>query len=114
MIGSSSNIEEQAMKTSDFNNFGEFYPFYLSQHLNKTCKVLHFIGTTVILLVIAYIFATKSYKVGFFLPVFGYSFAWTGHYFFEKNRPATFKHPFYSLMGDFKMFFDILFGKIKI
>ena len=102
------------MKTSDFNNFDEFYPFYLSQHKNKTCKVLHFIGTTVVLLLIGLILATKNYMLGLSLPVCGYFFAWTGHFFFEKNRPATFKYPFYSLIGDFKMYFDILFGKLKI
>jgi hypothetical protein len=100
------------MKTSDFNSFGEFYPFYLSQHKNKTCKVLHFIGTTIVLLLMGLIFSSKNYKLGFLLPVCGYFFAWLGHYVFEKNRPATFKYPFYSLIGDFKMYFDILFGKI--
>ena len=46
------------------------------------------------------------------LPVFGYGFAWVGHFRFEKNRPATFQHPFYSVAGDFVMFKDILVGKI--
>ena len=47
------------------------------------------------------------------LPVVGYGFAWVGHYVFEKNRPATFKHPWYSLAGDFVMFKDILIGRIE-
>jgi hypothetical protein len=58
-------------------------------------------------------FFTGSPSLLIFLPIFGYGFAWTGHFVFEKNRPATFKHPFYSLIGDFRMFWDILVGKVK-
>tara|TARA_B100000686_G_scaffold282045_1_gene304183 strand:- start:261 stop:413 length:153 start_codon:yes stop_codon:yes gene_type:complete len=47
-------------------------------------------------------------------PIFGYGFAWVGHYFIEKNRPATFQYPLYSLLGDFVMFWQILVGKIKV
>lgn len=47
------------------------------------------------------------------MPIIGYGFAWVGHFFFEKNRPATFKYPLYSLMGDFRMFWDILTGRVK-
>jgi hypothetical protein len=47
-------------------------------------------------------------------PVFGYGFAWAGHYFVEKNKPATFRHPVWSLMGDWVMFKDVMTGKIKL
>jgi hypothetical protein len=53
-------------------------------------------------------------KLLFSLPVIGYGFAWIGHFIFEKNRPATFKYPLYSLMGDFKMFWDVVTGKISL
>ena len=102
------------IKTSDFNSFSEFYPFYLSQHENRACKILHFIGTTVIFIIIGAMAGTNRWDLFWTLPIGGYFFAWLGHYGFEKNRPATFKHPFYSLAGDFKMYFDILFGKLKL
>ncbi len=102
------------MKTSNFNSFAEFYPFYLSQHENRICKILHFIGTTIIFILLAVMFATNNFKLFFFIPLAGYLFAWIGHFGFEKNRPATFKHPFYSLAADFRMYYDILFGKIKV
>jgi hypothetical protein len=46
--------------------------------------------------------------------VCGYGFAWIGHFFFEKNRPATFTHPIYSLMGDWMMFWQVLTGRVKL
>jgi hypothetical protein len=58
------------------------------------------------------IVGTESWSLLWVLPVFGYGFAWTGHFFFEKNRPATFRHPLYSLMGDFRMFYQILTGRL--
>jgi len=57
---------------------------------------------------------TANWPLLWFIPVIGYGFAWVGHFFFEKNRPATFKHPLYSLMGDWVMFKDILTGKISL
>ena len=57
---------------------------------------------------------TLNYLYLFLLPIFGYGFAWISHFLIEKNKPATFKYPFYSLLGDFKMFFEILTGKIKL
>jgi hypothetical protein len=93
--------------------YKEFYRFYLTEHQNKTCRSLHFIGT---LLVFALVFLALYLKLSvlwFFVPLMGYGFAWVGHYFFEKNTPATFTYPFWSLISDFKMFFDILFGRIS-
>jgi hypothetical protein len=102
------------MQTLDFKSFAEFYPFYLSQHLNRNCKIMHFIGTTIVFVLVGIIIATGNYILILLIPVFGYFFAWLGHFAFEKNRPATFKYPIYSLMGDFRMYFDILSGKLKI
>ena len=96
-----------------FSSFTEFYPYYLSEHQNKTCKRLHFIGSTLILLIAAFVLITQHWVFLWLLPVFGYGFAWCGHFFFEHNRPATFKHPLYSLLGDWVMFKDIVVGKIK-
>ncbi len=97
----------------EYKNFSEFYPFYLSQHENQTCRRLHFFGSVIVVLLVLYIAFSARWSLFFFVPVIGYGFAWVGHYLFEKNRPATFTYPIYSLMGDWVMFKDILIGKIK-
>ena len=100
------------MTTKNYNTFWEFYPFYLSQHQNSICRLLHFIGTSIIILLLVFYVNTPDDLI--FIPLVGYGFAWAGHFFFEKNRPATFQYPLYSLMGDFVMFWDILTRKEKI
>lgn len=97
----------------EFKSFTEFYPFYLSEHKNLTCRQLHFYGTSGVIALLLLFFFTGNPLTLLALPVVGYGFAWVGHFVFEKNRPATFKHPFYSLMGDFRMFWDILAGKVR-
>lgn len=97
----------------EFSTFKEFYPYYLKEHSNHNSRKLHFIGTCLVLLLFCHILLTANWSRFWLIPVAGYGFAWAGHLLFEKNRPATFKHPIYSLMGDFKMFWDILRGKIK-
>jgi hypothetical protein len=96
-----------------YASFAEFYPFYLGEHANRTCRRLHFTGTSLVILTAFYALATQQLVYLWLLPLLGYGFAWVGHFFFEKNRPATFKYPFYSLMGDFVMYKDIWAGKIK-
>jgi len=66
-----------------------------------------------VLLLASYALISSQFVLLWLLPVIGYGFAWVGHFFFEKNRPATFKHPFYSLLGDWVMFKDMLIGRIK-
>ena len=95
-----------------FQSFREFYPFYLSQHRTRGCRRLHFVGTASVLLALAYVGATASWSILWLLPLLGYGFAWAGHFFFEKNRPATFRYPLYSLIGDFVMFGQVLRGKL--
>ncbi|KWS06849.1 putative transmembrane protein [Lysobacter capsici AZ78] len=98
---------------SRFASFSEFYPFYLSEHSNRISRRLHFIGSWGVLILLALaIFSGRPWLLLGAL-VCGYGFAWVGHFFFEKNRPATFKHPLYSFVGDWVMFKDILTGKIK-
>lgn len=96
-----------------FNNFNEFYPYYLQEHSNLTCRKLHFIGTSGVIALLILFFFTGKPAIFWALPIVGYGFAWAGHFIFEKNRPATFKHPLYSLMGDFKMFWEILTCKLR-
>ncbi len=95
-----------------FNSFKEFYPFYLSQHQHPICRLLHVIGTFCVICIILTSFNSPPKLL--LMPVIGYGFAWVGHFVFEKNKPATFKNPFYSLMGDFYMFWNIITGREKI
>ena len=101
-----------ASYTERYPSFESFYSFYLTEHRNPTCRRLHFAGTFLVVLSFLAIVGTESWSFLWVLPVFGYGFAWTGHFFFEKNRPATFRHPLYSLMGDFRMFYQILTGRL--
>ncbi len=89
-------------------SFQEFYVYYLSEHRNKTCRTLHFIGTSLVLTFLLTAIFYGTLLNWLLIPVVGYSFAWVGHFFFEKNKPATFSYPFWSLISDFKMFFEIL------
>ncbi|SAL64075.1 membrane protein [Caballeronia peredens] len=97
-----------------FANFAEFYPYYLDEHRNLVSRRLHFLGSLGVIGCLAMAIATGDWL---WLPaavICGYGFAWVGHFFFEKNRPATFRHPVYSLMGDWVMFKDICTGKISL
>ncbi len=96
-----------------FNSFAEFYPYYLAEHANSTCRKLHFVGTSLVIILTFTAFITGQFKWLLGLPIAGYGFAWMGHFFFENNRPATFKNPFYSLLGDFVMYRDMLIGKVS-
>jgi hypothetical protein len=96
-----------------FHSFAEFYPFYLNEHRNRTCRRLHFIGSSLVLAVIVWVAVSGNLVWLLALPVIGYGFAWVGHFGYEKNRPATFRHPLYSLMGDWVMFKDMLTGRIR-
>jgi len=102
-----------ANQTARFDRFAAFYPFYLSEHSNRACRRLHFIGTTLALILILHALATLDFWWLLGALLVGYGFAWVGHYFFEKNRPATFKYPLYSLCGDWVMWSEILRGKIR-
>ena len=96
----------------EYRSFADFYPYYLSEHSNRTTRRLHFAGTLLVILTLLYALAARRWLLLALIPVFGYGFAWVGHFAFEKNRPATFKHPLYSLAGDFVMFKDMLTGRV--
>lgn len=96
-----------------FSNFSEFYPYYLSEHANRTCRRLHFVGTTLALAFILHTLSTLNFWWLLAALLSGYGFAWVGHYFYEKNRPATFTYPRWSFMGDWVMWKEILTGKIR-
>ncbi|MDN3578442.1 DUF962 domain-containing protein [Chitinimonas viridis] len=96
-----------------YTSFKDFYPYYLGEHQNRTCRRLHFVGSALVLLLLLAALLRGQAALLWLLPVIGYGFAWVGHFFFEKNRPATFKHPLYSLMGDWVMFWQMLRGQIR-
>ena len=97
-----------------FKSFAEFYPFYLSEHNNLTCRRLHFAGCSLSLLCLAAVLVTRNPWWLLAGLLVGYGFAWVGHFGFEKNKPASFKRPLYSFMGDWAMYQDIWLGKVKI
>jgi hypothetical protein len=95
-----------------YASFSHFYPFYLAEHRNPTCRKLHFAGTSLVIGCALAAIVTRNawWLIG--MPLAGYGFAWLGHFAFEKNRPATFKYPLYSLAGDWVMYAQLLTGKI--
>jgi hypothetical protein len=97
-----------------YTNFKDFYPYYLSEHSHKTTKLLHFIGTSISLYFLFNFFRTFDFVYIILSLLSGYGFAWISHFFIEKNKPATFKYPFYSFIGDHLMFIEIIMGKHKI
>jgi hypothetical protein len=105
--------EDVAKPAADYRQFSEFYPYYLSEHTNRTCRRLHFVGSSLGLLCLAMLFTTRDWYWLAAGLVIGYAFAWIGHFFFEHNRPATFKYPFFSFAGDWVMWKDIVTGRIR-
>lgn len=97
----------------EFKSFKEFYVFYLGEHSNPVCRNLHFIGSLLVLAVLAYALVTQQYTLLWLMPVIGYGFAWVGHFFFEHNKPATFKYPLYSFASDWVMLFQFLTGTLN-
>ena len=95
-----------------FASFRDFYPFYLGEHRNPTCRRLHVIGTLSGLLLLVAALASGRWTLVVAALLAGYGFAWVGHFFFEHNAPATFKYPLYSLRGDFAMLRDVLTGRL--
>ena len=95
-----------------YTAFNSFYPFYLSQHSDPTSRKLHYLGTSLVIGLLIMVLFQGQWLGLFLLPLVGYFFAWVGHFFFEKNTPATFTYPLYSLRADFLMLFEALTGKL--
>jgi hypothetical protein len=100
------------MRRMSFRNFEEFYPFYLGEHADRTSRRLHVIGTSAAVLQMLTAALLREPLLLLSALVTGYGFAWVGHYVFEKNRPATFKYPLYSLRGDFRMAREVFSRRI--
>ena len=97
--------------TERYASFEAFYPYYLREHSNRTCRRIHVVGTSLVAGVgLAFLLTLNPWWL-LAMPLVGYGFAWVGHFFFEKNRPATFEYPLWSLMGDWRMWFETLIGR---
>ena len=102
------------MSETKFTSFKEFYPYYLSEHKLKINKILHALGSIYGLIFLIFVIFSEQYKLIPIAFLIGYFFAWIGHFIYEKNKPATFKHPLYTFMGDWVMLKDIITRKIKL
>ncbi len=95
-----------------FRSFDEFWPHYLGEHRDRRNRALHYVGTLAALSLIAVSVLTAHPRAAFFAPLVGYAPPWIGHFFIERNRPATFRHPLWSLRGDFRMLRLALLGRV--
>ena len=95
-----------------FKSFAEFWPYYLSEHAKPTTRALHFTGTGAGLLLFLLGLISGNYWLLLVALICGYGPAWGGHFFVEKNRPATFRYPLWSLIADFRMFFFFITGRL--
>lgn len=96
-----------------FRTFADFYPFYLSEHANRISRRLHFVGTSIAVALLFTALATQLWWLVAVALIQGYALAWVGHFFFEHNKPATFRYPGFSFMGDWRLWWEILTGKVR-
>ena len=99
------------MPSPHFETFEDFWPFYVSEHMDPTNRKLHFVGTTLFFGCVA-LGVLHSRKWFLLMPLLGYGPAWIGHFFFEGNKPASFEHPVWSFLGDMRMYKCMLTGKM--
>jgi hypothetical protein len=100
-------------KSKSYRTFKEFYPFYLGEHTNRVSRRLHFAGTSIALVLLVAAVAASAWWLAGLAFVQGYALAWYGHFFFEHNRPATFRYAWFSFLADGRMWWEILTGKIR-
>ena len=103
----------RATESPSFSTFAEFYSYYLSEHQDDACRRLHYAGSSLVILLLLYVLFSQNWLWLLAVPLAGYGFAWVGHFFFEHNKPATFRYPLYSLMGDWVMLRDATTGRIR-
>ena len=97
-----------------FQTFAEFYPFYLAEHSDRNCRRMHFLGSSLGVVCLFMLAWTAKPQYLLYGLLAGYACAWIGHFVFEKNKPASFKRPLYSFMGDWVMYKDMWQGKVSL
>ncbi|GAA4026022.1 DUF962 domain-containing protein [Sphingomonas rosea] len=93
-------------------DYRDFWLHYLREHSARRTRAIHYVGTALVLAAAAALVVTGNGWWALAMPVGGYGFAWFAHFFVEKNRPATFTHPWWSLLSDFRMFFLAVSGRL--
>lgn len=96
-----------------YTSFAEFWPFYLREHARARTRALHYIGTTLVVVLALAALLSGNWLLLLAMPLAGYFFAWIAHFTVEKNRPATFTYPLWSLGADFKMWWLWLTGRLR-
>ena len=97
---------------SKYQDFASFWPFYLREHSKPRTRALHYVGTSLVVALAIYAVISGRWWFLAAMPVAGYFFAWIAHFTVEKNRPATFTYPLWSLAADFKMWWLWLTGRL--
>jgi len=94
-------------------SYRQFWPYYLGEHRRRGTRALHYFGTSLGLAALIAAIVLTSWPLAVAAVISGYAFAWIGHAFVERNRPATFTYPFWSLISDFRMYFVAISGRLS-
>jgi len=93
--------------------FRDFWPYYLQEHARPGTRALHYTGTSLFIVLLLALIVAGDWRIAMAMPLVGYGFAWVGHGLIERNRPATFRYPLWSLRADFVMLHRFLTGHMR-